>query len=160
MDSMLHGELRAGSLGLAGSSCTRESVMNDSRQTELLLNVSYPAGGMVWYGAPPTSWAAIGTIRWWHLDRAPAELCCILPVNGCLAKPSAQTQSVPSALVRRWVSFPQAPAAAELRACAISLCLERRPPSRQQPAQQDAALPTAPLYSKLLVADASIIQCC
>jgi hypothetical protein len=28
---------------------------------------------MVWYGALPTPWAAIGTTRWWHLDRAPAE---------------------------------------------------------------------------------------
>jgi hypothetical protein len=56
---------------------------------------------------------------WWQLDRAPAE--------------HAQTESVPSVLVRRWVSFPQgqAPAVAELRAsaCAISLCLEWQPPS-------------------------------
>jgi hypothetical protein len=68
--------------------------------------------GMVWYGAPPTPWTAIAATRWWQLDRAPAE--------------HAQTVSVPSALVRRWVSFPQgqAPAVAELRACAISLCLE------------------------------------
>jgi hypothetical protein len=66
---------------------------------------------MVWYGAPPTPWTAIVATRWWWLDRAPAE--------------HAQTESVPSALVHRWVSFPQgqAPAVAELRACAISLCL-------------------------------------
>jgi hypothetical protein len=82
--------------------------------------------GMVWYGTPPTSWAAIDATRWWHLDRAPAELW-LLP--GCLAEPNAQTESVPSALVRRWVSFPQAQAVAELRACVISLCLERQPPS-------------------------------
>jgi hypothetical protein len=43
---------------------------------------------MVWYGAPPTPWAAIVATRWWQLDRAPAE--------------HAQTESVPSALVRRW----------------------------------------------------------
>jgi hypothetical protein len=63
------------------------------------------SGCMVWYGAPPTSWAAIDATRWWQLDRAPAE--------------HAQTESVPSALVQRWVSFPhspQAPAVAELRA--------------------------------------------
>jgi hypothetical protein len=58
---------------------------------------------MAWYGAPPTPWTAIVATRWWQLDRAPAEY--------------AQTESVPSALVRRWVSFPQgqAPAVAELR---------------------------------------------
>jgi hypothetical protein len=58
---------------------------------------------MVWYGAPPTPWTAIVATRWWQLDRAPTE--------------HAQTESVPSALVRRWVSFPQgqAPAVAELR---------------------------------------------
>jgi hypothetical protein len=71
--------------------------------------------GMVWYGAPPTSWAAIDATRWWQLDQAPAE--------------HAQTESVPSALVRRWVLLPRAPAVAELRACAISHCLELRPPS-------------------------------
>jgi hypothetical protein len=82
---------------------------------------------MVWM-VPPynTPCAAIGTTRWWHLDRAPAELR-VLP--GCQAEPSAQTESVPSALVRRWVSFPRAPGVAELRACAIPLCLERQPPS-------------------------------
>jgi hypothetical protein len=47
---------------------------------------------MVWYGAPPTPWTAIVATRWWQLDRAPAE--------------HAQTESAPSALVRRWVSFP------------------------------------------------------
>jgi hypothetical protein len=63
---------------------------------------------LVWHGAPPTPWTAIVATRWWQLDRVPAE--------------HAQTESVPSALVRRWVSFPQgqAPAVAELRACAIS----------------------------------------
>jgi hypothetical protein len=70
-------------------------------------------------GAPPTPWAAIGTTRWWHLDRATAELR-VLP--GCLAERSAQTESVPSALVERWVSFPRVPAVGELRACATSLC--------------------------------------
>jgi hypothetical protein len=77
------------------------------------------------YGAPPTSWATIDATRWWHLDRAPAEQY-------------AQTESVPSALLRRWVSFPQAPAVAEQRACAISLCLELRPPSsaRRRAARQ------------------------
>jgi hypothetical protein len=28
---------------------------------------------MVWYGAPPTPWAAIVATRWWQLDRAPTE---------------------------------------------------------------------------------------
>jgi hypothetical protein len=81
---------------------------------------------MVWYGAPPTPWTAIVATRWWQLDQAPAE--------------HAQTESVPSALVRRWVSFPQgqAPAVAELRTCAISLCLERQPPSS---ARRQAARP-------------------
>jgi hypothetical protein len=41
----------------------------------------------------PTSWAAIGATRWWHLDRPPAELW-VLP--GCLAEPSDHTESVPS----------------------------------------------------------------
>jgi hypothetical protein len=50
-------------------------------------------------------------------------------VAGRAQYPYTQTESVPSALVRRWVSFPQAPAVAELRACAISLCLELQPPS-------------------------------
>jgi hypothetical protein len=75
--------------------------------------------GMVWYGAPPTPWTAIVATGWWQLDRAPAE--------------HAQTESILSALVRRWVSFPQgqAPTVAELRACAIFFCLERQPPSSQ-----------------------------
>jgi hypothetical protein len=75
---------------------------------------AYPWYGMVWYGAPPTPWTAIVATRRWQLDRAPAE--------------HAQTESVPSALVRRWVSFPQgqASAVAELRACAISRGRARR----------------------------------
>jgi hypothetical protein len=52
--------------------------------------------------------------------RAPAELW------DCH---DTQTESVPSALVRRWGSFPQAPAVAKPRARARSLCLERQPPS-------------------------------
>jgi hypothetical protein len=74
-------------------------------------NALWPNYGMVWYGAPPTPLDRNLATKWWQ-DRAPAE--------------HAQTESVPSALVRRWVSFPQgqAPAVAELRACAISLCLE------------------------------------
>jgi hypothetical protein len=87
---------------------------------------------MVQYGAPPTPWAAIVAIRWWQLDQAPAE--------------HAQTESVPSALVRRWVSFPQAPAVAELRACAISLCLlELRAAGCGPPARRDAALHGRPV---------------
>jgi hypothetical protein len=44
------------------------------------------------------------------LPPGPAELR-VLP--GCLAEPSAQTESVPSALVRRWVLFSQALAVAK-----------------------------------------------
>jgi hypothetical protein len=46
---------------------------------------------MVWYGAPPTPWTAIVATRWWQLDRAPAE--------------HAQTESVPSALVQKQVTY-------------------------------------------------------
>jgi hypothetical protein len=83
---------------------------------------------------PPSPWAVIGTTRWWHLDRAPAELW----VPPCCLEPSAQTESVPSTLVRRWASFvrrwasfSQAPAVAELQACAISLCLSGSPPAQR-----------------------------
>jgi hypothetical protein len=87
------------------------------------------------YGAPPTPWAATVATRWCQLERAPTE--------------HAQTaESVPSALVRRWVSFPQAPAVAELRACAVTE-LELAPflfvLSCSPPARRDAALHGRPV---------------
>jgi hypothetical protein len=45
--------------------------------------------------------AAIVATRWWHLDRPPAELWVRIVLPGCLAESSAQTESIPSALVRR-----------------------------------------------------------
>jgi hypothetical protein len=96
--------------------------------------------------APPTPCAEIVAARWWHLEfwtglqQLSHSQQSLLPTKsahrppGRLAEPSRSAQSqteapVPSALVQRWVSFPQAPAAAGPRTCVSSLCpsLERQP---------------------------------
>jgi hypothetical protein len=86
--------------------------------------------GMVWYGAPPTPWTAIVATRWWLLDRVPTE--------------HTQTESVPSALVRRWVSFPQGHSPAVLsRAARLAPFLSVL--SGSSPAQRDAELHGRPV---------------
>jgi hypothetical protein len=73
---------------------------------------------MVWYGASPIPWAAIGTTRcrlssgYFQVWQSPVPR--LSPFR-------------PRLFGDGFIS--QAPAVAELRACAISLCLELRPPS-------------------------------
>jgi hypothetical protein len=97
---------------------------------------SYPLAGL---GGGPQSLRPSGGS--WSLDRAPAE-------HG--GGQHAPTGSVPSALVQRRVSFPQAPAVAELRDCAISLCHELRSPSS---ARRRAARPPSALSVLTVEAD-------
>jgi hypothetical protein len=103
-----------------------------------------------WYGMvpllPPRSQSVRpGARRRWHLDRAPAELW-VLP--GCLAEPSAQTESVPSALVWRVeMGFVSTGASGSRAACCV--CCELAPflsvLSGSPPAQRDTKLHGRPV---------------